>query len=258
MDSSLFDATHLNQLAEKFCGDYAQADPFPHVVIDGLVPNAVLAKVLEEFPAPSEPFWGKYIHANSRKLASNDLNRMGPISRELIRELNAPLFLQFLEKLTGMAGIIPDPYLQGGGLHQIERGGFLKVHADFNLHPKLNVDRRLNLLLYLNRDWQEDWGGQLELWDRSMSSARKKIHPLFNRCVVFSTTDFSYHGHPDPLTCPENRTRKSIALYYYTNGRPLRERSAAHSTLYRQRPQEKVPLWRTLLGAVKSKIDGSS
>jgi Rps23 Pro-64 3,4-dihydroxylase Tpa1-like proline 4-hydroxylase len=93
------------------------------------------------------------------------------------------------------------------------------VHADFNRHEKLNLDRRLNLLLYLNRDWKEEYGGHLQLWTRDMGRCVVKVLPVFNRCVVFSTTDFSYHGHPDPLTCPPGRTRKSIAMYYYTNGR---------------------------------------
>jgi hypothetical protein len=116
----------------------------------------------------------------------------------------------------------------------------LKVHADFNRHTRLQLDRRLNLLCYLNRDWREEYGGHLELWDREMKACVKRILPVFNRCVVFSTTDFSYHGHPDPLNCPKGWSRKSLALYYYTNGRPLDERSGQHSTLFQLRPGETV------------------
>jgi Rps23 Pro-64 3,4-dihydroxylase Tpa1-like proline 4-hydroxylase len=119
-----------------------------------------------------------------------------------------------------------------GGLHQIERGGFLDVHIDFNVHPKLRLDRRLNMLIYLNHDWPEEYGGHLELWSRDMTSCEKRILPLFNRTVIFSTTDGSFHGHPRPLSCPEGRTRKSVSLYYYTSGRPEEERSPAHDTIF--------------------------
>ena len=144
----------------------------------------------------------------------------------------------FLERLSGIEGLIADPHLDGGGLHQIERGGRLAVHADFSRNWKLQLERRLNLLVYLNEDWDESYGGHLELWDRSMTRADQRILPVFNRCVIFSTDSTSYHGHPDPLTCPEDRTRKSLALYYYTVERPREKRSSARSTVWRARPGE--------------------
>ena len=121
-----------------------------------------------------------------------------------------------------------------------KKGGFLKVHSDFNLHPQLNLNRRLNLLLYLNKDWKEEWGGHLELWDKDMKSCKVKISPNFNKLVIFNTTDYSFHGHPNPLACPEDVTRKSLALYYYTNGRPSNEINpalgeSAQTTLYQKR-----------------------
>ena len=118
-------------------------------------------------------------------------------------------------------------------------GGLLKVHADFNLHQRLGLERRLNALLYLNRDWSDTYGGHLELWNRTMSRCERRVAPVFNRCVVFATSDSSFHGHPEPLSCPPGRSRRSIALYYYTaprQGRP----PAAHSTLFRARPDERV------------------
>jgi hypothetical protein len=128
----------------------------------------------------------------------------------------------------------------GGGLHQIERGGYLKIHADFNRHPKFKLERRLNLLLYLNENWKEEYGGHLELWNREMTHFVHKILPTFNRCVIFNTTDTSYHGHPEPLACPQGMTRKSLALYYYSNGRPAEEESPEHGTLVRPRPGETI------------------
>lgn len=165
---------------------------------------------------------------------------MGWATRSLIAELNSAEFLQFLEALTGIEGLIADPYYEGGGIHEIRRGGFLKIHTDFNYHKKLKLDRRINVLLYLNDDWDESYGGELELWNQDMSTCIRKIQPIINRLVVFSTTDTSFHGHPVPLTCPEDRSRRSLALYYYTNGRPESEVEFKHSvsTNYQQRPGE--------------------
>ena len=149
---------------------------------------------------------------------------------------NSSAFTKFLENLTGIEGLIPDPHFRGGGLHQVERGGYLDIHCDFNVYEKLNLDRRLNVLIYLNKDWKKEYGGDLELWDKNMTKAVARISPIFNRFVVFATDDYSYHGHPDPLKCPEDKTRKSLALYYYTNGRPSDEVSESHTTLFQHRP----------------------
>jgi len=111
----------------------------------------------------------------------------------------------------------------------------LAIHADFNRHRAYSLDRRLNLLLYLNKDWREEYGGHLQLWNRDMTRCEAKVLPVFNRVMIFSTTDFTYHGHPDPLQCPEGMTRKSLALYYFSNGRPAEEVSDGHSTLFRPR-----------------------
>lgn len=229
----------LIRLGTSLLPTYTAADPFPHVVIDDFLPPEILEAVLGEFPGPGAIDWKRFEDGTGRKLATRDESQFGSTTLALMHHLNSSRFLTFLEKLTGVEGLIPDPYLEGGGLHQIERGGFLKIHADFNKHPKLKLDRRLNLLLYLNKGWQESYGGSLELWTPEMDRCTKVL-PIFNRCVVFSTTDFSFHGHPEPLTCPEGVARRSIALYYYSNGRPASELSAAHSTLYQRRPGEGV------------------
>ncbi|MGK7941865.1 MAG: 2OG-Fe(II) oxygenase [Crocosphaera sp.] len=231
-------ADELESIANKNREAYLQAKPFPHIILDDFFPEILLDKILEEFPTPKSIDWKKFDRSTEKKLASTSEVQMGETTRLFLYQLNSSIFLTFLEKLTGIEGIISDPYFVGGGLHQIEPGGYLKIHADFNKHGKLKLDRRLNLLIYLNKDWNEDYGGYFEMWDREMESCQKKILPVFNRCVIFSTTDFSYHGHPNPLTCPEGRTRKSLALYYYSNGRPAEEVSGVHSTLFRERSEE--------------------
>ena len=228
-----FDPAALAEAAGQHADAYRCAQPFPHVVLEEFLPDWVIATVVAEFPRPGDIEWDLYTDAgNTQKLATHDEQRMGPFTRQLIAQLNGGPFLRFLETLTGIQGLVPDPHLLGGGLHRIERGGFLRVHADFNRHLQLRLDRRLNLLLYLNQGWQEAWGGHLELWNRV--SCRRSILPVANRCVIFSTTDDALHGHPKPLECPPAEARKSIALYYYSNGRPEHERSPDHSTLYLQ------------------------
>lgn len=235
-----FSSDSLVALADRHRQAFRTAEPFPHIVIDDFLPDWVLDEVLAEFPDPGDIPWKEFKQETSKKLATEGDAFFGDFTRHLLTQFNSATFLQFLERLTGVEGLIPDPYFFGGGLHQIEPGGFLKVHADFNWHEQLKLDRRLNVLLYLNKDWQDSYGGALELWNRSMTHAVTSVPPIFNRFVVFATTDYSYHGHPEPLTCPPDRTRRSLALYYYTNGRPDSERSAAHSTLYQERPGEQV------------------
>jgi Rps23 Pro-64 3,4-dihydroxylase Tpa1-like proline 4-hydroxylase len=212
---------------------YANAEPFPHVVVDGLFDDDALDAVLREFPTPEGMKWRQFDTPLEKKLGYyHETSTISKTVRDFLNDMNSFEMLLWLEAVTGIEGLIPDPYFGGGGLHQIEPGGFLKVHADFNVHPKLKLDRRLNMLIYLNNDWRDEYGGHLELWDRDEAACRTKILPLFNRTVIFSTTDTSFHGHPHPLTCPEGMSRKSVSLYYYTAGRPESERSAPHDTIF--------------------------
>lgn len=236
----ILDAERLMELAAKNRDAYAHAEPFRHLVMDDFLPPETLREVANNFPDLREGKWHEFDNPREKKLAFEQESQIEDQARWLLHQLNSSTFMRFLEELTGIDGLIPDPYFVGGGLHQIQPGGFLKIHADFNRHLKLKLDRRLNLLIYLNEDWQEEWGGALELWEKDMSKCAHKIFPIFNRAVVFETTDFSFHGHPDPLACPPGRTRKSLALYYYSNGRPAEEISGEHGTLMRARPGEEL------------------
>ena len=158
--------------------------------------------MLADFPRPDEIPWRSFDSATEKKLGYTHEAPLGDRLRAFLWEMSAPPVLAFLEALTGIDGLIPDPYFGGAGPHQILPGGFLKVHTDFNWHPKLKLDRRLNLLVYLNKEWREEYGGHLELWNREVTVCERRILPVFNRTVVFSTTDFSFHGHPTPLACP--------------------------------------------------------
>jgi Rps23 Pro-64 3,4-dihydroxylase Tpa1-like proline 4-hydroxylase len=232
------DNSALAGFVSQYAPVYNLAKPFPHVVIDNFANPQVLEAILDEFPTESHPAWHRMFDQNQNKFAANLTEHLGPMTRAFLNYLNAREMVNFLSAITGIEGLIPDPHLAGGGLHEIRRGGLLRVHADFNWHKQLRLDRRINLLLYLNKEWQPEWGGQLQLWDDKMSQCHASIDPIFNRCVIFSTTDRAYHGHPDPLQCPPERRRRSIAMYYYTNGRPAEEVNESHETLFQLRAGE--------------------
>lgn len=224
--------------------EYLSADPFPSMYFDNFFNPEMLEEVLNEFPDLSKNPDLNYNDKNQIKLASKGEYKFGEKTKQFMHFLNSQPFLEFLTNLTGIEALMPDPYFEGGGAHQILPGGLLKIHADFNKNKITKLDRRLNVLVYLNKDWDEAWGGHFELWDKEMKGCVKKILPVFNRMALFSTTDFSYHGHPDALRCPEGRSRKSLALYYYTNGRPAEEINAGledHTTIFKARPKADKP-----------------
>jgi Rps23 Pro-64 3,4-dihydroxylase Tpa1-like proline 4-hydroxylase len=225
-------AARLKSILKSSREAYQSAQPFPHIVIDDFVSVPLLEAVLEEFEALDRGGWHHTEKELERKWSTEDYEQLGPRSRLLIAQLNAGPFLTFLERLTGIPGIIADTHLRGGGLHEIRRGGLLGVHADFNFNQRLGLYRRLNLLVYLNRDWQEAWGGHLELWDRQRSACVQRIAPVFNRAVIFDTSNYSYHGHPEPLECPPDRSRRSVALYYYTIDYPYDQDRDARGTVF--------------------------
>lgn len=216
---------NLQQVAAEYKEAYESNPPFPNIYFDDFFNHDMLRGVLAEFPdlnKKEETVF--YDNPNERKHATKGEYTFGPNTKRLVHFLNSQPFLEFLQELTGIKEtLVPDPYFEGGGFHQIKPGGFLKIHVDFHKHRKMNLDRRLNILVYLNEDWEEEYGGHFELWEKDMSKSVVRIAPLFNRLAMFSTTGYSYHGHPDELTCPPDRSRKSLALYYYTNGRPTTE-----------------------------------
>jgi len=231
----------LETLAQDKAEEYKNNKPFPHIFFDNFLPTKAAEAALRDFPQPRQLTWSEFNNPNEKKLAFDVVEKLPSADRDVLYFLNSRPMLQFLEVLTGIESVIPDPYYSGGGLHQIVPGGKLEVHADFNFHTKLKLDRRINVLIYLNKDWKEEYGGHFELWNRDMTRAEQKILPIFNRCAIFSTTSFSYHGHPNPLSCPPDRTRKSIATYYYSNGRPEEEVGESHSTLFQHRPGSEAP-----------------
>ena len=221
---------NLDSFAEKERNNYIKSKPFPNISITNFFNEDFLSKVLEEFPDLSRINNSQiYKNKNEVKFANNNYHEFPKNIKRLFDFLNSEIFVNFLNNITNIKEkLIPDPELNGGGLHEIKKGGLLKVHTDFNRHPNLDLDRRLNVLIYLNKNWQDSFGGHLQFWDKDMISCKKKIFPSFNTIAIFSTTDFSNHGHPEPLSCPDNFSRKSIATYYFSKGRPQEEIITTH------------------------------
>jgi hypothetical protein len=200
----------------EMAASYNSAAPFPHVVIDDFLPPAVLTACLESFSEEKNGVAPTFDRAQERLKTQVNPDTLGSFSRQLFYSFNSLPFLRVIANITSIDGLIPDPYFLGGGFHEITQSGHLSVHADFNHHLPMNLERRVNVLIYLNKDWQLDFGGALELWNRDVTECIVRVAPIFNRCVIFNTTSFSYHGNPDPVNHPDGVSRKSIALYYYS------------------------------------------
>ncbi|GAB4068015.1 hypothetical protein GCM10028777_25710 [Angustibacter speluncae] len=232
---SLVDLATLESELPQTAAAYRSAHPYPHVVLDDVLTPEAFAAASADFPPIRDPFWKGYLHVNETKYGNTEPDTWAESLQAVARELCSPEFVAYLERLTGIEGLMPDWTMDGGGLHQTLRGGHLNVHTDFSTHHgHEDWSRRVNILLYLNREWGEDWGGELELWDVDMTAAQAKVAPKGNRMLVFTTSSESYHGHPDPLTCPPDRARCSMALYYFTQD----DGAVRRSTHYRARPED--------------------
>jgi hypothetical protein len=219
----------IDELASR----YRAATPFPHIVLDDFLEAGVVEAAAKEFPSLDPSTWNNYLHVNERKFSNTDPSTWGPTLQAILEALNSPRFVRIVEQLMGTEHLFADPSLEGGGLHQSGTGGFLNIHADFTVHPhNRKWQRRANLLLYLNEDWQPEYGGDLELWSADMKECVERVSPIANRVLIFSTDPTSFHGHPEPMRCPPDTARRSLALYYFS----LEDDPVVRSTEYRARP----------------------
>ena len=215
---SLNEAILSQATIEELNARFQSADPFPHVVIDNLFAPELLDRVAMDYDRMQDEDWIKYNNANEVKYGTRPNVQLGTGSQVYFDTIHRAKFSQFLTAVSGINALITDPMLRGGGLHEIPVGGKFKVHIDFTRHADTKLDNRLVLITYLNRAWQDQWGGALELW--SSSECVQKVVPVFGRSILFAHTASSFHGHPDPVNTPDGRTRRSVAAYFYTNGRP--------------------------------------
>lgn len=230
------------------------ATPFPHIVIDDFLKDDVANELDNSFPSFTDNIWYEYNNPIEKKLASDDIRKFPPLFAKVIHSLNSQSFLDKLERLTGISNLFSDPYLHGGGLHCSKNGGKLDIHLDYAIHPKLKMERRINLILYIAKDWKEEFGGFLELWNSDISKCEKRVIPQFNRAVIFNTDEVSFHGHPDPIICPENLSRNSIALYYLTE--PRKQSSNRPRARFYARPSDPMDAELEEFRAKRSSVSG--
>lgn len=240
-DGLQMDLTAAREAGEALMGEYAFAEPFPHMVIDNFLPEEMAEALLAHFPeepkSHDKVYEKGYGGTHKRQILPYDCDAY---VRDAFAFFNSAPMLKFLEGITNIRGLLPDPYFTGGGFHETKNGGLLGVHADFRVNESLQVLRRINVIIYLNKDWQDAYGGHLELWDKEMKNKVSSVLPIFNRAVIFNTDEDSFHGHPDPLTAPEGRSRKSIALYYYTAAEIKNDSGQSRHTLYVARPYDSL------------------
>lgn len=234
---SAVDFERLEREAGAIRSAFAAGDPIRHAVIEGLLHEDVARRAFAAFPSPQQ--MGIAFEGLAEvKNAEERIERLDPVFQAIFGDLRGERFMRWLAHVTGIEDLRADPELHGGGLHQGPDGSYLDIHADFNLHPRLGLYRRLNVLVYLNPQWHVSWGGYLELWAQDMSACRASIAPLLNRCVIMETHDRAYHGY-EQLHLPAGVTRKSIASYYYSPQRSEAQSAEEHNTLFQLRPQER-------------------
>jgi hypothetical protein len=238
-DERLFPYWRWSVQLPALAKQYREGNPIPHLRLADFLDPEVALTVAREFPDANTEAWTQYKHHNENKLGMAKRELFSPGLGEMTDELNSPGFVSWLSTLTGIPNLVSDPSLEGGGLHQSSRGGFLNVHTDFSHHHyHKHWRRRVNLILYLNPEWHAEWGGAIELWDVGMRSCMAKYPPLLNHALIFNTDDKSLHGFPEPLDCPDGVSRKSVALYYYTIEQD--SKCSPRSTNYRARPGDGI------------------
>lgn len=212
----LIDVAHVTDALSS----YGSEGPFDHCVIDGFFKDTIARALESEIPDFHDPLWHRYDNAIENKKVCNNWNLFPPLTYSVFTLLNSDAFLTFLSQTICCGNTLySDAGLNGGGWHIHARGGKLNTHLDYSLHPKTGLQRKLNIIVYLNAHWQDAWGGQLGLWehrsdDMQPGALKKSVSARFNRAVIFDTTQNSWHGLPEPLTCPEDQYRKSIAAYF--------------------------------------------
>lgn len=225
----------LSTKADDIKSAFNETKPFRYVVFDNLFSTDSAQKIYSCYPEVNEKTWNGTTYLDQKNKFQQSRFESGTLLASVFEELNGDKFRNWLQQITLLESpILGDQELFGGGLHQSVNGAFLNVHVDYNIHPTTQFHRRLNVIIYMNKNWKDEYEGHLELWDLSGENKKQiaKIAPTFNRCVIFETNEISFHGHPKPLNTPAGVNRKSIATYYYTETRPENEIAENHNTIY--------------------------
>lgn len=225
---------------DELTRQYQSARPVPWFCIDNFLEPDFAEQVYRSFPSFDDAVKaGRVFSAVNEKgkVQITDSSKFPEPVAQLSRELNSPEFLKTIEYITGTPGLLADEQFVGGGIHQTRSSGHLDVHLDFDYIADRQLYRRFNILVYFNKNWLPEWGGQFELWDPEVTALQHSFEPIFNRCVLFETNNISWHG-VNAVKCPEGQSRKSFAAYYYTTAAPPWHTGEHRSTLFRARPDE--------------------
>lgn len=229
------DSYTINTMTEK----YNNAPYINHIYTSNLFNNEDTETILNEWPQITDKRWQsskKMINNNvGNKLEIATLENMGQNTQTILKKLNSKEFINSLEKITGINNLKSDIDLYGGGLVYTPKGGFLKVHADFNYYDKIKMYRRLNLIIYMNKEWDTSWNGNIEFWNQDISEKLLSYPPNLNTFLLFRVHDTAYHGYPDSISCPDNMGRKSINIYYYTEENDTLQDKSPHKTLWKNK-----------------------
>lgn len=216
----------------EFRDTFRKNTPFPHIVFEGVFAPRLLELVSSDFDRLSWSDWRQYDNTNERKRGSLPNTRFGHAAQLYFNTIHSSLFVDFLEKITGISGLVTDPQLYAGGLHDIPTGGKFALHTDFNQHSVTKLDNRLVFITYLNKDWRPSYGGALELWSVEEDKCKSVVEPVFGHSILFYQSSKSLHGHPTPVNAPDGRSRRSAAAYFYSNGRSDNESASFHTTVF--------------------------
>jgi Rps23 Pro-64 3,4-dihydroxylase Tpa1-like proline 4-hydroxylase len=230
----LINYERLNQHLASIEKDFNSKKPFRYTVIEDFFYKQSAEEIYNSYPTIENGKWNGTTYIDQKNKFQQTKFEEGTILKSVFEELNGKQFLSMLESITGIEDLIEDDDLFGGGLHQSIKGAFLNVHVDYNMHPETKYHRQLNAIVFMNKDWKDEYEGHLELWDLTNGKMKQieKIAPIFNRCVIFETNEVSFHGHPKKLNTPDGINRKSLATYYYTKTRPEHETAPEHNTIY--------------------------
>jgi len=230
----------IDKTVEDLLAQYKSAKPFPYHVLDNLFPTEVLDSLIDELPPMTSDKWVHERHDTLVKSNLRSATDLGEHAFNFASLIHSAGFLYFLTSITGVKALLPDPYLSGAGYHVVPEGGKFDVHADRNVDHNSGLERRLAMLIYLNKSWKPEYGGQLELWNVDGSKCEKVIEPLYNRTVIFEIGDTNFHA-VRPVTSGTNFIRRSFAVYFHTVGKNL----VMHNSLYAPKIfQDKEPLIR--------------
>lgn len=206
----------LQAESESFKQSYRTAKPYPHLVIDDLFEPELLDRLVAEYPEPQNRDWLVWDTNNELKTTSRGIDGLSTFTQMFCLWLNSRDVIKTIESIVGIDNMVGDPLFHGAGLHEMYRDGWLEMHADYTKHFTLPLMRRVNMLIYLNRDWDSSWGGDLVMRDEQNKDHQASYAPYFNRTIIFPTTAKTFHGVPKTLSCPVNCSRKLLSIYYWT------------------------------------------